>query len=84
MLSRGALLTGVEGDVCGHFFFFFYGLWIEEERIAEKYKTELTKRLLFFFFFFFHAKTANVRHAIFSILKFPMYNYKSQKQFIDL
>lgn len=32
--------------------FFLYGLWIEEERIAEKYKTELTKRLLFFFFFF--------------------------------
>lgn len=30
--------------------FFLYGLWIEEERIAEKYKTELTKRLLFFFF----------------------------------
>lgn len=76
MLSRGALLTGVEGDVCGHFF--IYGLWIEEERIAEKYKLnfEMTP-------FFFHAKTANVRHAIFSILKFPMYNYKSQKQFID-
>lgn len=34
VLSKGALLTGVEGDVCGHFFF-IYGLWIEEERIAE-------------------------------------------------
>lgn len=55
--------------------FFLYGLWIEEERIAEKYKLN--------FEMFFYAKTANVRHAIFSILKFPMYNYKSQKQFID-